>query len=176
LDQDDRQLLIATHRGHHASACLLWERHAPRLAAHARAILRDPGAADDAVQAVMCRVLELPGRRVRAIDDVAAYLCGAVRREALNQIRAARRARIRHASPRLQAPLEPGGADGLAAALEQLPRRLREVVVLRHVSQLTFDQMAVALGANRNTVAGRYRAALKALREWLAPPRGVTHV
>lgn len=175
---DDRQLLLATHRGHEAWARLLWSRHAPRLAAHARAILRDPGAADDAVQTVMCRLLELPGARVRAIEDVAAFLAASVRREALNQLRAARRAQTREAKMAGQHSGRPavGPHSDLNAALESLPRRLREVVVLKHISELTFDQIALALATNRNTIAGRYRSALTALRAVLAPELGVAHV
>src|SRR5262245_14801830 len=95
---DDRQLLLSTHRGHEASARLLWSRHAPRLLAHARAILREPGAADDVVQAVMCRLLELPRSRLAAVDDVAAFLAASTRREALNHLRAARREHARRAN------------------------------------------------------------------------------
>jgi len=177
MDHDDRQLLIATHRGHEASARLLWARHAPRLTAHARAILRNAAAADDAVQAVMCRLLELPGGRVRAIQDVAAFLASSVRREALNQIRAARRAQAREGKAGRAAPQGRVAPSGdLHAALEALPRRLREVVVLKHISELTFDQIALALATNRNTIAGRYRAALEALRAVLAPDTGAAHV
>jgi RNA polymerase sigma-70 factor (ECF subfamily) len=175
MDVDDRQLLIATHRGHQASARLLWARHAPRMTAHARAILRDAAGAEDAVQSVMCRLLELPGARVREVRDVPAFLALAVRREALNQIRAARRAGAREA--RRAVPVGEGGdALRVRAALEMLPRRMREVVVLKHVAGLTFDQMALALCTNRSTVASRYRAALAALRDLIAPREGVAHV
>ncbi len=175
MEHDDRKLLVATHRGHEASARLLWARHAPRMTAHARAILRDPAGADDAVQAVMCRLLELPRARIRAIDDVAAFLAAAVRREALNQIRSARRARARETNAPVRFRAEPAPEGGLHAALEALPRRLREIVVLKHTSELTFDQIALALGTNRNTIAGRYRAALTALRAVLGAEMGVAH-
>jgi RNA polymerase sigma-70 factor (ECF subfamily) len=170
MNEDDRKLLQATHRGHEASARLLWRLHAPRLIAHARAIVREPGAAEDVVQAVMCRILELPRARITAVTDVAAFLAASTRREALNHIRSGRReaARRRNAPA---APPRPGPvpAPDVSAALDTLPRRLREVVVLRHVGGLTFDQIALALEANRNTVAGRYRAALFALKSLLEP-------
>ena len=179
MPTDDRQLLIDTHRGHEASARLLWARHAPRLTAHARAIVRD--AADDVVQSVLCRILELPARRIRAIDDVPAFLAAAVRRESLNHLRAARRAqsRRRPAPPPTDGPAAPFHAPDLQAALNRLPRRLSEVVVLKHVAELTFDQIAAALATNRNTVASRYRSAVAALRALIQPvpsTEGAVHV
>jgi RNA polymerase sigma-70 factor, ECF subfamily len=176
---DDRQLLLATHRGHEASARLLWSRHGQRLLAHARTILREPGAAEDAVQAVMCRLLELPRSRLAAIDDVGAFFAAATRREALNHLRASRRERARRETapgpPRAEPDAAPGLPTNIHAALDTLPRRLREVVVLKHISGLTFDQIALALAANRNTIAGRYRSALAALRDLLVPAEGVAH-
>jgi RNA polymerase sigma-70 factor (ECF subfamily) len=179
MQPDDRQLLLAMRRGHEASARLLWERHAPRLLAHARAILPGPGAAEDVVQAVMCRLLALPRARLAVVEDVPAFLAATTRREALNHLRADRRERAR----RIAAPARgwgPGSAPvpDLHGALAALPRRWREVVVLKHLCGLTFGQMALALCANRNTVAGRYRAALARLRDLLgdAPvPEGATY-
>jgi RNA polymerase sigma factor (sigma-70 family) len=152
------------------------------LLAHARAILREPGAAEDAVQAVMCRLLELPRARLAAVEDVAAFLVASVRREAMNQIRSARRERIRReasqgrrgARHHAAAPTGEPAAQA-QTALDLLPRRLREVVVLRHACGLTFDQIALALAANRNTVATRYRAAVRALKDLLTPVEGAAH-
>jgi RNA polymerase sigma factor (sigma-70 family) len=171
MRDDDRQLLIATHRGHEASARLLWARHAPRLRAHAAAIVRD--GADDVVQCVMCRLLELSSGRIRAIEDVGAFLATAVRREALNHLRSIRRAGAR-ATARPSTAHDGGGPqEDIRAAVDDLPRRLREVVVLKHIGDLTFDQIASALATNRNTIASRYRAALQQLRE--AMTQGVAH-
>jgi RNA polymerase sigma factor (sigma-70 family) len=181
VEPDDRQLLLAMHRGHEASARLLWRRHAPCLLAHARAILREPGAAEDVVQAVMCRLLELPRSRLVAVSDPRAFLAAAVRREALNHLRAARRqaTRYRHLHRQPDAVFGPNLlSDDLAPALDALPRRLREIVVLKHIGGLTFDQIALALEANRNTIAGQYRAALAALRAFLEPlpaAQGASH-
>lgn len=170
MNPSDLQLLLATHRGHEASARLLWDRHAPRMLAHALAILRDQAAAEDAVQSVMCRLLRLPRSRISQIADAPAFLAAATRREALNHLRSARR---EHARRRSRPPVQPhnsvSGAPDLRAALDTLPRRLREVVVLKHISGLTLDQIALALATNRNTVAGRYRSALAVLKDLLNP-------
>lgn len=179
MDHDDRQLLLATHRGHEASARLLWARQGPRLRAHARAIVRDAGAADDVVQTVLCRLLELPRSRVVAIDDVAAFLAAATRREALNALRSSRRETARRGAVGGRGEGSTAAGHGgveldpaVDRALESLPRRLQEVVVLKHISDLTFDQIAIALATNRNTIASRYRSALQALRSVLEAAGG----
>ena len=48
-----------------------------------------------------------------------------------------------------------------------MPRRYREVIVLKHIVGMTFDQLALALSANRSTVASRYRNAVARLRQQL---------
>ncbi|HRQ72614.1 MAG TPA: sigma-70 family RNA polymerase sigma factor [Phycisphaerales bacterium] len=174
---DLRTLLLRTHRGHEPSARRLWEAQAPRLVAVARAVLgRRGGAGDaeDAVQAVFCRVLELDRASVRSVRDPASWLAQMTRRESLNMLRSARRAAAREREH------DGGSADGraerdagLAGALAALPRHLREVVVLRHTAGLTFEQVSLALGVNRNTVASRHRLAMERLRGVLAGGDGL---
>lgn len=169
MEPDDRQLLLQTHRGHEPSARLLWERHAPRMLAHAGAIL-GAGNAEDAVQSAFCRVLSLKRRDLRAVADIPAFLATVTRRIAINTLRESKRRRKREENLRHQPVPHPRAADdSLLAALDQLPRRSREIIALKHASGLTFDQIAIALGVNRNTTVSRYRAALDALRLALEP-------
>lgn len=168
---DDRQLLLATHAGDEPAARALWARHAPRLIAYGAAILPPGISADDVVQTALCSVLSQSRRTLAAVECVPAWLTRLVRNTALNAVRAARRERrrergaaeVRTRGARRPTPA-PDAGDELRTAVDALPRRLREVVVLRHVGGLTFDQVALALGANRNTVAARYRTALARLR------------
>ncbi|GIK19360.1 MAG: sigma-70 family RNA polymerase sigma factor [Leptolyngbya sp. PLA2] len=164
-------LLLRTHRGHEPSARRLWEAQAPRLVAVARAVLgRRCGAndAEDAVQAVFCRVLELDRRSVRAVRDPGAWLAQMTRRESLNMLRAARRAAVREREHDGGRAIGASQREaGLTAALAALPRHLREVVVLRHTAGLTFEQVSLTLGVNRNTVASRHRLAMERLRNAL---------
>jgi len=181
MDHDDRQLLLATHRGHEASARLLWDRHGARLLAHARCILRDSAAAEDAVQTVLCRLMELPRARITAVEDVPAFLAASTRREALNALRSSRREQSRRrarAAPAAPAAAPPDSRHKTVVelgpevdrALASLPRHMREVVILKHISDLTFDQIASALATNRNTIASRYRSAMATLRSILDAP------
>lgn len=163
----DRELLLDTHRGCERSARTLWAAHAPRLLAFARALV-GPHDAEDVVQSVFCGLLDLPRRRISEVRDVPAFLAATTRRAALNTLRSARRRRVRHQSPKTppSGPRAPAH-DGLQEAIDSLPRRWREVLILKHVAGLTFDQMGVALGLPRDTAASRYRAALAALRMML---------
>lgn len=181
MPRSDVQLLIATHKGSESAARELWARHSGPLLAHARAILREPSRAEDAVQQVFCRLLTLDRRTLSRVEDVRAWLAQLVQREALNQLRSLRRENARAGRAVRQAhtqqtpspaasALDADQDQMLHAALARLARRLREVVVLRHGAGLTFDQIAVALQVNRNTAAGRYRQAMAELRAQLLAP------
>jgi len=173
MPSDERNLLIKAHQGHEASARRLWDLHAPRLYLYAGAILHRRPDAEDAVQAAFCRMLQLPASRIREVREPGAFLARMVRSAALNAMRSTRRERRRvNETARPDVALDASGAaDGpdpqLAAALASLPCRLREVVVLRHFAGLTFDALAEVLGVNRNTIAGRHRAAMNRLRALL---------
>lgn len=52
--------------------------------------------------------------------------------------------------------------------IEGLPYEQRQVLLLRYVGGLTIDQIAEALGVNRNTVASRGRLGVQRLRKEMA--------
>lgn len=77
------------------------------------------------------------------------------------------------AVPALQASPEQAAASAqvaqrIAAALHALPAAQREVFVLYHYSQLSYDDIAEALGVPSGTVKSRMNAALWRLRALLA--------
>ena len=65
--------------------------------------------------------------------------------------------------------LEDDTQSALAAAVESLPRDQREVLVLKIWNDLTFSEIASALGISQNTAASRYRYALTNLKKTLQP-------
>ena len=67
--------------------------------------------------------------------------------------------------------VEPAHEDDLERAVKALPSHLREVVVLKVWSELTFQQIADTLGIPLNTAASRYRYALENLRAALKEVR-----
>lgn len=169
MDPSDTQLLLQTHKGNGPAARALWARFAPRLLAYAASI--NGAGAEDVVQSVFVSILAEDRAVIRRIEDPMAWLLVLTRRACLNYLRSVRREKARRRERAAQAEMAarrvvPAMVDqeALNRAVSALPRRLREVVILRHVAGLTFDQAAVALGANRNTTASRYRDAMERLR------------
>ncbi len=176
-DPTDQVLLRATRRGDEAAARALHSRLAPAMISYARSILRDEGLAEDAVQIAFCRLLTASIREVDRVESAPAWLACIVRREALTIMRGNRRMVQRHrrwADGR--DPVFGGESGGGGSELEEigrfvhaLPRRLSEVIVLKHACALTFDEIAVALDINRNTAAARYRVGMTRLKARLSP-------
>jgi RNA polymerase sigma-70 factor, ECF subfamily len=165
-----RELLRACRLGDEVAARSLHARTAPALHAYARSILRRDDLANDAVQSAFCRVFRTDPDRIAGVEDPAAYLASLVRGEALTWIRAKRRSSRREQAQRpVNDQKNALSSDELHAAIEALPRPLREIVALRHVAGMTYDQIGVALDQNRNTVAARHRRALELLRTALTP-------
>lgn len=175
---DLKHLLCQTLAGEPDSARALWCAVAPGAVAFARSILRSQPDAEDVVQIVMCRVLQLSQGEASSIDDVRAYLLRAIRNQCITHLRTRqRRMRTEHVVRQDQRwwgigasrhdSHDANGDDELRWLVEQLPRREREVVVLKHSAGLSLEQIAAAVGAPKSTIASRYQAGLDRLRRWL---------
>lgn len=147
----------------------LYKQHAQGLFSVAVAILRDAAAAEDAVHDAVSRVLD----RGHIDGDAVAYLYASVRNAARDQLR---RRQVRMAEPIDEGLFDPswrpasGLADeidlrhALAGAIEALPPEQQEVLLMRAVGRLGFEQIAAAIGAPLGTVASRYSRGVEALR------------
>jgi RNA polymerase sigma-70 factor (ECF subfamily) len=146
------------------------------LADYALRILQSRDGAEDAVQDVFISLWN----RHAAIPDapkLAAYLHRAVRNRALNQLR----------DQKSHTPLDddidlasdepaPGSdvehadlADAVRAAIDNLAPRTREVFLLSREQELTYAQIAEALGISVKTVETLMGRALRTLRATLRP-------
>ncbi|MFA6046479.1 MAG: RNA polymerase sigma factor [Phycisphaerales bacterium] len=168
MDVSDLDLLLRMHRGEAVAAETLWRRFGPRLVAHAAAIAHSD--AEDVVQGVFLDVMEMKRSECARVRDVAAWLVTLTRRGCLNALRASRRERARRARSVTGAKEVRylGATSDLLRACEALPRRQREVILLRDILGLSFDQMQIALGVPRSTAASRHQAARSALAALLA--------
>ena len=175
----DAKLLLAMSRGNESAARTLHAHIGPRLSAYTRALLRNDTLADDIIQQTWLRALSRSPDELARIDDALAWLIRIARNTALNHIRATSRANAteqRCATMNgTHKPAPKSDHVHLLAAIDALPDEHRELVLLKHIADLTFDQIALALGENRNTIASRYRAALDALRAQLQPYREALH-
>ena len=145
---------------------------APGLLLFARQWTRSAADAEDIVQEAFVKFW----RRNHQINN-RALLYATVRSIALDFIRRDKRRARREATVFAEADptVEPQfewedeTQSALAAAVSCLPHDQREVLVLKIWNELTFSEIAGALGISQNTAASRYRYALANLRKSLQP-------
>ena len=142
----------------------------PGLLLFARQWVHSVADAEDIVQEAFVRFW----RRNQSIEN-RGLLYAMVRSIALDLIRRdSRRARREAAvvseteqSVEPQFQLEDESQQALALALDRLPTDQREVLVMKIWNELTFAEIAEALGISQNTAASRYRYGLAGLRKIL---------
>jgi RNA polymerase sigma-70 factor (sigma-E family) len=145
--------------------------HALTLIRMANLLLRDQQAAEDVVQdAFISLYRAMP--RLRDHDRILPYLRTAV----INNARSAlRRQRTRPAPVLHELPggsaesvvLDRADRAAVLAAVVRMPRRSREVLVLRYYLDLPDPEIAATLGVSRSTVASTASRALAALARQL---------
>jgi RNA polymerase sigma-70 factor (ECF subfamily) len=151
------------------------------LHAYASSVLRDDAQAEEAVQAVFCRLWERRGD-VRIQASVKAYLYGCVYHECVNWMRKEKNrsfyrkwAVARSGSAGSRAPesasdkVEAGELEGrFQRALDELPEQCRAIFQLSRFSELKYREIAEQLGISVKTVEAQMGKALKILRRKLA--------
>ena len=140
----------------------------PRLVAAVALVCGSRPAAEDAVQEALLRAWERSekGDEIRSLEGWVTTVALNLARSGLRRIRSERRARARlDASP----VGEPPTADRIDVerALAGLPRRQREVAVLRYYLQLDTREVASALQIDEGTVKSTLFRARAALTEAL---------
>jgi RNA polymerase sigma-70 factor (sigma-E family) len=154
-------------------AVALYSAHRLSLVRLAVLLVDDLQSAEDVVQDAFAGFL---GRR-RALEDpdkALAYLRTSVVNNARSALRRRRTARA-YVAPHEVEPEGPSGRAILAeehrevlAALDRLPTRQREVLVLRYWSDLNEAEIADALGISRGTVKSTASRGLDALEKLMS--------
>jgi RNA polymerase sigma-70 factor (sigma-E family) len=146
----------------------LYQAHALTLVRMARLLLRDQPSAEDVVQdAFLGLYRALP--RLCDPEDVLPYLRTAVINRSRSVLRSRQRAllrRVQHEPPASSAESAAMlGEDRRAvlAGVARLPRRAREVLVLRYYVGLSDQEIAAALKVSRGTVSSTASRGLAAL-------------
>ncbi len=150
----------------------LVDKHAAALTLYARQWCGTP---EDVVQTAF---LKLVRQRV-APENLVAWLFRVVRNAAIDAGRSARRRQKYEHRAAGNAPLwfvpteDPTGLDArtAAAALQQLPDEIREIMVAHLWGGLTFEQIAGMVGGSASTCYRRFALGLDLLREKLGEKR-----
>ena len=173
LDRDELGPFVARTGG--GAPTLVEVYHSRRLGLVRLALLLvdDLPTAEDVVQDAFTAVYRRHGAVLSRVENVGGYLHTAVVNAARSVLR--RRRTVRAAPPRVE--YSPATDERLLLAeehrevldaLRRLPRRQREVLVLRYWSELTETQIAAALSISRGTVKSTASRALVALEQQLA--------
>lgn len=162
----------------------LFRTHFASLCSLAFSFVRAPDAAEDVVQNVF-RVVWMRRRLWHVHGAVGAYLRQAVRHEALNALRGARRERdavLRASRDASVTDVErDAGVEDMVAAAELaqtvveaaygLPPRCRAVFLLKWERGLTYREIADRLNLSIKTVEMQMTRALKSIRARVGDPR-----
>jgi RNA polymerase sigma-70 factor (ECF subfamily) len=174
----DAELATLATAGDGGAFALLYDRHERRVYGFCLRMLGTEDEAADATQETFMRLLRrLPAMRDRELN-FPAYALGAARNACYDMIAARRR--VEPVAELLEPPgseladlaLDPERAALLGAAREEvraanaaLPPRQREVLALREVEQLSYEQIGELVGLNGNAVAQLISRARIKLRE-----------
>jgi RNA polymerase sigma-70 factor (sigma-E family) len=146
----------------------LYEAHALALVRTAKLLLHDQASAEDVVQDAFFGLYRaLP--RLHDHDQVLPYLRAAVINGSRSVLRARRRASMQ--SPQHEPPASSAESAAMAgedrravlSAVARLPRRAREVLVLRYYLGLSDQEIAAAIGVSRGTVSSTASRGLAAV-------------
>jgi RNA polymerase sigma-70 factor (ECF subfamily) len=173
-DGDDR-LLARVKEGDTDAFALLYDRYCARAFRVARAVCRDRGQAEDAVQEGFLSLWRSRDTYQPQAAGAAAWIMSIVRHRAIDVLRRNRQQVVRQASDesleRLPAADDVAGqtiaqtdASDLRRLFAALPDAQREVIALAFYGQLSHSEISEHLDLPPGTVKGRMRLGLQKLR------------
>jgi RNA polymerase sigma-70 factor (ECF subfamily) len=164
----DKTLVQQALEGKTESFAQLCTRYYPALIAVAHAILLDHHTAEDAAQ----ETLAVAVRQLRGLKKPERFgvwltaICRNVTKDILSK-----RLRQRRVKQAACTCISPDKGDDqhvlLDQAIEQLPLRLREVLMLRYFNEMTYQQMSSVLGLSEQAINGRLRRARKKIAAYM---------
>ena len=167
---DDRELVSLAKRGDEAAFHEIVERYGSTLYRLAVSLLGNAADAEDALQETFSGAFRAI-KKFEGRSSLKTWLT----RILVNQVSRGHRTRARFKAVRLDdAPVSSGDsaeASGrrmdVLAALESLPPEHREVIALREMQGMSYEEIAEVLGVPRGTVESRLFRARRALRDRL---------
>ncbi len=184
LDQEpdvpDAELLARYARGDASAARTLTLRFTPRVFGHALRVLGDRAEAEDVAQEAMVRLWKIAPDWEDGRAQISTWLYRVTANLCTDRLR--KRGRDGPALDQIAEPEDPApGAearlqgqarhDALTAALQTLPERQRQAVVLRHIEGLSNPEIGEILGLGVEAVESLTARGKRALKAALAPQR-----
>lgn len=163
-------LVVRAQAGDEAAFGELVERFSPRLRYFLRKLLASADAADDALQDVWLQVVRnLP--KLSEPQALVAWLYRIARDQACARLRKTRRlelpldeTQITESVAEESDELKADDAARIHAALDELPAEQREVLVLRFLEEMSYEEIACVVGCHVGTVRSRIHYAKRALK------------
>ena len=176
----DEALLLLFARGDVAAARALTARLTPAVMAHAHRLLGDRAEAEDVTQEAMLRLWKIAAEWRQGEAKVTTWLYRVVANLATDRLR--RRRRDGPALDQVPEPVDEAAgpvarlqararADALQAALDALPERQRQAVVLRHIEGFGNPEIAAIMEISTEAVESLTARGKRALRAALAGRR-----
>ncbi len=176
----DDVLLARYADGDASAASVLAERHGARLIGLAWRLLNDRAEAEDVAQEAMLRLWRIAPRWESGRAQVSTWLYRVVSNLCMDRLRKRRRARVGLDDIDDPADPAPSAADmmqtaarnaALREALEALPERQRQAVVLRHIEGQTNPDIAAMMDISVEAVESLTARGKRALSQILAGRR-----
>ena len=146
----------------------LYLRFSGNVYGYAKSIVCDPGEAEDVTQQVFARLVAAIGSYEPCGAPFSAWLLRITHNAAIDLVR---RRRSIPSDPCRLGHVDDGRDLGLAmemrAAISELPRAQREVVVLRHIAGWTPPEIAEYLGKSQKSIHGLHHRGRRALQQSL---------
>jgi RNA polymerase sigma-70 factor, ECF subfamily len=176
----ERELIVAAQLGDRAAFKSIYETHRERIYNLTYYLLNDSRLVEDVVQTVFLKILRgLPGFRFEAnlstwIYQIAVNECqNQNRRRSMKQVSFESLLGSGEEADNLSIPenqhLRNERRAIIRQAVLQLSPKLREVVILKYIEGLSYDEMATVLDCAAGTVASRLNRALSRLEKQLRP-------
>lgn len=184
----DEALMVRVQSDDTGAFAELYDRHAARAFLVARAVCRDPGRAEDAVQEGFLAIWKGRDNYRPEVGTFRAWSMTIVQNRAIDSLRrtAARPAEQARAldedfsqpdlgtpSPSEEAIARSAGEE-MIASLGRLPEAQAKVIVLAFYGQLSQSEIAAQLALPMGTVKGRMRLGLEKLRYEMDASKAVT--
>lgn len=177
-DIPDEALLVLFANGDGSAARMLTLRLTPRAFGHAFRVLGDRGEAEDVAQEAMIRLFKIAPEWRQGEAKVTTWLYRVVANLSTDRLRKKRGVALEliaepedGAKPVTEVMLDRARNDALQRALNELPERQRQAVVLRHIEGLANPEIALVLQISVEAVESLTARGKRTLTKALAGQR-----